>query len=132
MPFVFLAIGVILVVAGVRGTEAQLFTLLSGDIKGFAPWFVAILAIGALGYFKAIRPITDGFMALLIVVLFLSNGGFFSKFFGASTAKSTAITNAGQLTGATLGQLVGQTLVPLAPLANENANSTFTTPLTSN
>lgn len=116
MPFVFLIIGLVVIVAGVRGTETSLLSLLSNDIKGFAPWFVAILVIGALGYIKAIRPITDGFMALLIVVLFLSNGGFFAKLFGTSTTKQTAIATGGSITGAALGNLVGSTLEPLSPL----------------
>lgn len=92
MPFVILAFGVILVVAGVRGTQGALFTLLKDDLTGFAPWFVAILVIGALGYVKAIKPITDGFMVLLIVVLFLSNGGFFAKLFGTSVDAKNPLT----------------------------------------
>jgi hypothetical protein len=89
MPFVILAFGVVLVVAGVRGTQGALFTLLKNDLTGFAPWFVAILFIGALGYIKPIKPITDAFMVLLIVVLFLSNGGFFAKLFGTSTTSAS-------------------------------------------
>lgn len=83
MPFVLFAIGVLLVVSAVRGTQSQLFTLLKGDFSGsgsFVPWLISILAIGALGYINAIKPIVNAFLALVIVVLFLSNGGFFSKF----------------------------------------------------
>lgn len=99
MPFVILAFGVVLLVAGVRGTQGSLFTLLGNDLKGFAPWFVAILFIGALGYIKPIKPITDAFMILLIVVLFLSNGGFFAKLFGTATsAKNSAALSMPSLT----------------------------------
>lgn len=121
MPFVFLAIGLIVIVAGVRGTEATLFALLKNDIQGFAPWFVAIITIGALGYIRAIRPITDGFMALLIVVLFLSNGGFFSKLFGSTSSTASVGTSA------TSGSLTGATLSPLTSLNSLSALSTSST-----
>jgi|SRR5579859_4558629 len=92
MPFVIIAFGVILVAAGIRGTQGALFTLLKNDLTGFAPWFVSILVIGALGYVKSIKPITDGFMVLLIVVLFLSNGGFFAKLFGTAVDAKNPLT----------------------------------------
>lgn len=95
MPFVVIAFGIVFIIAGVRGTQGALFTLLKNDLMGFAPWFASILVIGGLGYIKPIKPITDAFMVLLIVVLFLSNGGFFAKLFGTATAakSSTSLTS---------------------------------------
>jgi hypothetical protein len=105
MAFALLIIGVILVAAGVRNTQTQLFTLLQGDFTGdsnFIFWFVAILIIGAVGYVKALKPISTGFLVLLIMVLFLtkgnpgsSSGGFFAKFLQGigSTQSATAATN---------------------------------------
>jgi hypothetical protein len=87
MPFVMLIVGVLLIVAGVRNTQGTLFTLLKSDFSGqgsFIPWIVAIAAIGGLGYIKPIRPITTAFLALVILVMFLSNGGFFDKFVQAT------------------------------------------------
>lgn len=83
MPFVLFAIGVLLVVSGVKKTQNELFTLLRGDLVGsnsFVPWIISILFIGSLGYIKSIRPITNAFLVLVIIVLFLSNGGFFDRF----------------------------------------------------
>lgn len=89
MPFVLLVFGAVLVVAGVRGKTADLFTMLKSDFTGtnsFVPWVVAIGAIGAAGYVKPIKPITDAMLLLVIIVLFLSNGGFFQKFLSQTGA----------------------------------------------
>ena|SRR5690348_523160 len=83
MPFVLLIFGIILVIAGYRGKAGDLFGLLKNDLSpssGFWPYIAAILVIGGLGYIKSIRPVANGFLALVIVVLFLHNKGFFAKF----------------------------------------------------
>lgn len=83
MPFALLTIGIVLITAGVRGTQGDLYKLVKGDFTGqgsFLHWFVAILVVGAIGYVESLRPFSRAFMVLLIVVLFLSNGGFFKKF----------------------------------------------------
>lgn len=83
MPFAFIIVGVLLLVSAVRNTSSDLFTLVKGDFSGsnsFLHWLVAILIIGALGYIEPIRPLSRAFMALVIIVLFLSNQGFFAKF----------------------------------------------------
>lgn len=83
MPFTFLAIGTLLIVAGVRGTDEKLWTLLKGDFQNspsFLPWVVSILLIGALGYISSLKTFSRAFLTLVIVVLFLSNGGFFQRF----------------------------------------------------
>lgn len=83
MPFVLFAAGLLLVVSAVRGTNSQLYALLKNDFTGsgsFIPWLVSLLSIGALGYFAPIKPIVNAFLLLVIIVLFLSNGGFFNKF----------------------------------------------------
>lgn len=83
MPFAFLLAGALLVTAGVRGTDQQFFDLVKGDFAGkpnFISWFVAILLIGALGYIEPIKPVSRSLLALVVIVLFLSNGGFFQKF----------------------------------------------------
>ena len=83
MPFAFLIVGILLVTAGVRSTYTNLFTLVKGDFSGsgsFLHWAVAILILGSIGYVDELKPFSRAFMALLIVVLFLSNGGFFDQF----------------------------------------------------
>jgi hypothetical protein len=107
MPFAFIIIGLVLLIAGVRNTASQLTTLVKGDVTGqgsFVPWIVSILLIGALGYIKPIAPVSRMFLFLVIAVLILkdgnpssnSNGGLFSAFnsqlFSPSTTASSPIT----------------------------------------
>ena len=93
MPFALLFVGLILVIAGVRNKQDQLFTLVKGDFTGqanFFFWFVSILAIGAIGYIPKLKPISTAFLALVIIVLFLKKGtGFFAQ---ASTALQSTQT----------------------------------------
>lgn len=96
MPFALLLIGVWLLIAGVRNTAGPatqpgtLFYLLHNDFTGpnnFIYWFLAIILIGAVGYIPKLKPVSTGFLALVLVVLFLKRGnvngvggGFFSQF----------------------------------------------------
>jgi hypothetical protein len=85
MPFTFIIVGLFLIIAAARGKSQDLFDLLHDDFvasdKGisFLPWFVSILAVGSLGYIPQLRTFARAFLVLLIVVLFLSNKGFFAK-----------------------------------------------------
>ena len=83
MPFVLLMAAIVLLVAGVRGTHKDLFELLKGDFTGeqnFFYWVVSILAVGAIGYVPNLKPLSNAFIVLIILVMFLSNRGFFNAF----------------------------------------------------
>ena len=89
MPIAFIVIGVVFLVAAVRGTVSDyngnpgLITLLKGDFTGsdnFLIWLVAIWIIGAIGYIPGFKPLSNAFLVLFLVVLFLSNKGFFQQF----------------------------------------------------
>lgn len=83
MPFAFIIIGLMLLVSGVRNTQTDLYTLVKGDFTGdnnFIFWTLSILAIGAVGYAPRLKPVANAFLVLVIVVLFLSNKGFFANF----------------------------------------------------
>src|SRR5580765_100365 len=88
MPFALILAGLVLTIAGVKNTQGDLFKLVRGDFTGqgnFAYWVLAIVAIGSLGYIKALRGLTHWFLALLLLVLLLAQeqqggaGGFFAK-----------------------------------------------------
>jgi hypothetical protein len=87
-------------ISAIRGTTSQFGSLLYSDFvstngqKSFLYWIVAITVIGGLGYIKSIRPLANAFLALLILVLFLSNKGVFAQFNSAlnSVASGTAGT----------------------------------------
>jgi len=93
MPFALLIVGIVMVIASVRDTvqskpgQEGLADLVKGDFTGqnnFVFWMVSILVIGALGYIPSMRGLSNVFLALVIVVLFLNKGsgvtGVFSQF----------------------------------------------------
>jgi UDP-N-acetylmuramyl pentapeptide phosphotransferase/UDP-N-acetylglucosamine-1-phosphate transferase len=88
MAFVFIIVGVVFLIAGVRGTQDQLWSLLQGDFSpskqqqgqhSFLAWFAAIMVIGAIGYIDDLKELSRSFLVLIIIVLFLSNNGFFAQ-----------------------------------------------------
>ena len=83
MPFILIVIGLLLFVSAIQGTTKQLGTLLVEDFTGqhsFLYWVVAILVIGGVGYIKPLKVLSDMFLLLLVIVLFLGQKGFFSQF----------------------------------------------------
>lgn len=84
MPLVLIIAGLVLLICAVRNTQQQLFLLLADDFTGsdnFIFWFLSIVAIGAIGYVPKLKPISDGFLILVILTLFLKKGtGFFDQF----------------------------------------------------
>lgn len=121
MPFVLAIIGVMLMISAIQGTTGTLFSLLKSDFTGsdnFVLWIVAIMIVGSIGYIKKIQPISDAFLALILVVLFLSNKGFFAQFM-------TAIQNPVQATASTSSSTNGSAIsVPLTDiLSNAGASA---------
>lgn len=137
MPFALLFIGVILIVAAVRGSQDDLFALVKGDFTGqsnFFYWVVVLVLIGSLGYVKAIQPLSRLFIGLILTVLFLTkgdprqaSGGFFEKFtqgIGVSTKTASSVgigtglggTNAPEGQGAGLSPTIGNVLPDLSSL----------------
>jgi len=112
MPFALIIIGIVLLVSSVRNTQDDLYTLVKGDFTGqnnYLYWMVSILIIGALGYVEALKPISRAFLALLIVVLFLSHGGVLTQlnaqlFHGAAYQ---AGTGAGSVVGNIFDNILG-------------------------
>lgn len=82
MPYALLIIGAVLLVAGIRNTYGDLWTLVEGDFtrqNGYLTWVAAIAVVGAIGYIPKLKPLSVAFMTLLLVVLVLSNGGVFAR-----------------------------------------------------
>lgn len=109
MPFALLIVGILLLIAGVKNTQGTLYTLVQGDFTGqdnFLYWFTAILVIGAIGYVPKLKPLSTGFLILVILVLFLkkgnssgAGGGFFAQITSAlgSTTNSSSVPASSQL-----------------------------------
>jgi len=121
MPFALLIIGIVLLTSAVRDSQNDLFGLVKGDFTGqgnFVFWVVSLLIIGAIGYIPKLKPISDGFLILVLIVLFLTKGnpsgvggGFFTKFISGIQSTTTPAQ-----TGTT--QTALNTLQPLQPLSS--------------
>lgn len=87
MRLVAIIIGAILIDVAVRGTTTDsapgandgkgFWPLLKQDFEpgqqgNFLAWFVAILAIGALGYIPELKGVSTMFLAIVVVVLLFS------------------------------------------------------------
>ena len=86
MPFALVFIGLMMIVSGARDTHQAFGAQLTKDFTGpgnFTYWLVALGGLGAIGYIDKIRPLSHAFMALVIISMILSNGGFFAKFTAA-------------------------------------------------
>lgn len=83
MPILFIGSGLVLVITGLNGDAGQLWNLVSQDFQGpqsFVYWFLSIVFLGLLGYVKGLEKFSHLFLILVIIVLFLDNGGFFAQF----------------------------------------------------
>lgn len=89
MPLFILLVGILLVFAGINDKIGELGRLVKEDFSpsdgtpGFPIWVLVIFVIGALGYVKELKPISNAFLLLVFVVLIISNRGFFAKFTAA-------------------------------------------------
>lgn len=109
MAFALLIIGLSLVIVSVRNTQATFTARVANDFKGsgnFVYWIVAILIIGAIGYIPKAKPVSDLFLVLILLVLFLKKGnpsgvggGFFQQFTQSigATASSAASKTLGMV-----------------------------------
>lgn len=86
MPLFIIVVGIILIAAGLNDKLGELKRLLIEDFKpsdgtpGFQIWLVALIGIGAIGYYKPLKPFANAFLALVIMSIFLKkDGGLFDK-----------------------------------------------------
>lgn len=116
MPFALLIFGLVFVVSAIRGTQADLFTLLREDFTGdknFFVWVLAIILIVAVGNVRVLRPVSNAFLGLVVLVIILRAGkaGLFESFL--SQVKSGT---QGENKGFDVGSLFGN-------LANKSSNA---------
>ena len=93
-----LTAAVVLIVTGIRGTVGDVGEILKSDFTGnnnFLGWIVAVWIIGFIASFESSRGLGRAFYGLLIVVLLLSNRGFFAELERQLLAPSTPTFNTG-------------------------------------
>lgn len=82
MPVALVIIGMILLIAGIRDNVGNLGKLVAGDFSGpgnFFYWSVSIIIVGSLGYVPALKNPSRAFLILVLLVMILSNKGFFTQ-----------------------------------------------------
>jgi hypothetical protein len=104
MPLVLLILGAMFLIAAVRGADQTrlLMATLKDDFSGpnnFIYWGLAVWAITSLGYIKALKPISNAFIVLVVLVIFLSNKGFFEKFMQQIGSTQTPSSGGGGILG---------------------------------
>jgi hypothetical protein len=122
MPLALILLGVLFLTAAVRGNKCNgqqcsdlLFSTLKDDFTGpdnFIYWGLALFIIGAAGYYKPFKPLSNAFLGLVILVLFISNRGFFNKFMEqiSSTTVAQSGASANQSIQANVGSIVSSIL----------------------
>ena len=73
MLLVALIIGVVLIVAAIRGTQGTLFSALMQDVPAYVVWAAAIVGLGAIGYVPGLKPASRALLVLIFVVIVLHN-----------------------------------------------------------
>jgi hypothetical protein len=119
MPYAIIFIGLVFLITSFNGHEHALFTRIEGDFTGpksFAWWFLSIAIIGGIGYVPGLKPVSNAFLALVILVLFLSNKGIFAQFNSAIKAgTTTAPQNSSAATAGFLESIGGGSSVVTQP-----------------
>lgn len=75
MAWGFLFVGALFLIAAWKKKHKELFALLQDDFTGegnFIYWILAIIFLIALGSFRPIRPITDAFLGLVVLVIIIA------------------------------------------------------------
>jgi hypothetical protein len=129
MPFALAIIGIVILASAIRGTSGTLFSTLKSDFTGsgnFLYWVLAILIVGSIGYIKKLQPLSVAFLALLMIVLFISNKGFFTAFQqGIGSNDSSVSCGAGGSTLSSVSNLFG---TQVATQTAESQNNALATP----
>ena len=73
MPIFLALVGIILIVAGVRGKETELLTLFADDAKHFVSWALLIVVVGAMGFSQRLRPISTSFLVLIVIAFVIAS-----------------------------------------------------------
>ncbi len=121
MPLVLILVGVVFLIAAVRDQLGTLLSLIKGDFTGsgnFVYFVAAIFVIGAIGYSDRLKPLSDAFLFLVILVLFIHNKGVFSNFQSAlgTTTQPNSAGNFGPEGAASSPLLQGVTVTVGTPI----------------
>jgi len=77
-----LILGIAFIVVGIRGKASEAGAILADDFTGrpsFVSWIAAVVIVGVVTSYGPFKRVGTAFYGLLLIVLFLSNQGFFAK-----------------------------------------------------
>jgi hypothetical protein len=88
MAFALLFIGIALIVVTARNTQATFTARVANDFTGpgnFFFWIISIAIVGAVGFIPKFKNVSDLFLVLLLLAVFLQAGknGAFTQFTAA-------------------------------------------------
>lgn len=136
MPFVIAFIAIIMVAIGVRGHAKDAGDLLQSEFTGsnsFVSWFLAIMILGLIGYYKPVRPVADAMLGLVIVAILLTKanpnaagGGFFAQLNDAF--KTATAVPAQNVTGGTTTTTTNPATAPSGNLLGPSNTNILTGP----
>jgi hypothetical protein len=78
MGLLFFVVGASVLVSAIRGSQNELFQLLSADVPAVAEQVGAIVLIGLLGYIPGMQTPSRALLALVIIVVLLDEQGAWS------------------------------------------------------
>jgi len=82
MQWALVIIGVLLVSVGIRDKTDEFQAVLADDFGGrdsYVNWMIAVFLIAAIGLYRPLRPVADGFLILLVLAAFMQ-GNFINEF----------------------------------------------------
>jgi ABC-type transport system involved in cytochrome c biogenesis permease subunit len=74
VPFFLAFFAILLIVAGVKGTETKLLAQVQDDAKHFIVWFFLIVLVGSVGFSKTARPVSNAFLVLIVIAFVIGSG----------------------------------------------------------
>lgn len=95
MPLALIIIGSVLIITGFRNTQGEFGALLASDFSGSGNFFMYILGIavlGGAGSNKTLQAPSRLLIVLVLLVLLLSNQGFFAQLSAALSGTITPAT----------------------------------------
>lgn len=133
MPYVLLIFGEMLLVSGIQGTQDDFFALLKNDFTGansFIYWLAAIAVVGGIGYIPKMKPLSNAFLVLILVVLILHQNPqtLFSQFSGAlKTSATDAPVTSPTVTAANANNVVSTASNAVSTVSKVAGSSDFIT-----
>jgi len=134
MLIVALLIGVVLIVAAIRNSQAALFSALATDAPGYVVWAAALVGVGAIGYIPGLKGISRALLGLVLTVIIINNykaiiAGFqnadsAAQSSSSSNASSSSSSSGGSSSSST-GNAVNTLTSSLTNISTSPLNSAF-------